>query len=73
MLVATPDDPFAHDWVSQSARLRGPVNNAALYAALDRVDWSFEKGRSPDLIGRRVCERSWEAAIGEKPARFYGQ
>jgi methionine-rich copper-binding protein CopC len=73
MLVATPDDPFAHDWISHSTQLRGPVTNATLYAALEEVNWSFDGGVRRDLVGRRVCERNWEAAIGEKPTRLYGQ
>ena len=55
-------------------RLKARPNNKAIYAALgfEEVNWKFALEDDWKLVGCGVCEDAWQAAIGEKPTKFFG-
>jgi hypothetical protein len=48
--------------------------NREVYAALsfDEVHWDFKLRGGWVLVAGGVCEGNWHAAVGERPARFFG-
>lgn len=55
-------------------RFKAKPNNKTIYGALDfeLVNWKFELENDWKLVGCGVCEDAWQAAIGERPTKFFG-
>jgi hypothetical protein len=56
-------------------RFKTRPGNKELYAALsfEDVNWRFELDAGWKFVSCCLCEKSWEAAIGERPTRFFGR
>lgn len=54
-------------------RFKEKPGNKLIYDSLKEVQWSFTLDDDWKLVSCGVCERAWEASIGEKPSRFFGK
>jgi hypothetical protein len=54
-----------------SKRLKQPPSNETIYASLHDVAWKFDLDAGWKSVDCRVCEKTWLAAVGEKPNRFF--
>jgi hypothetical protein len=61
-------------WVHRSKRFKKKPSNLDIYGsfAVTEVGWRFEPPQGLKFVSCAVCEKSWEAAIGEKPTQFFG-
>ena len=57
--------------VDHFKRLKAKPGNKDVYDALGDVQWRFELEKGWKLVGCGVCEKTWEAATGERPTRFF--
>jgi hypothetical protein len=72
VLTAAPDLSFKErQQLRQSQDFFGRPNNQQVYAFMDDAHWNL--GAKPDfrLVDGRVCERAWQAGVGEKPTKFF--
>jgi hypothetical protein len=55
-------------------RFKNKPSNKTIYAALgfEQANWKFELEKDWKLVGCGVCEDAWQAALGEKPTKFFG-
>lgn len=62
-------------WVAHYKRFKQKPTNKDIYASfgVEEVDWSFGQPDRFKFVSCAVCEKSWEAAIGEKPTQFFGR
>jgi hypothetical protein len=62
-------------WVFHDKRFKKKPGNKEIYTSFsaEEVDWSFDQTKGYRFVGCAVCEKSWLAAIGEKPTQFFGR
>jgi hypothetical protein len=65
-----PAEPVAIDHMK---RFKSRPTNKDIYDSLKDVQWRFDLEPGWRWVGCAVCERNWEAAIDEKPTRFFGK
>ncbi len=61
--------------ILHAKRFEARPGNKELYGSLsfEEVNWSFEQETGWKFVSCGVCEKSWQAAIGEKPTQFFGR
>jgi hypothetical protein len=61
-------------WIFHSKMLKDRPGNKDIYAALgdEDVGWSFGQEKGWRFVSCGVCEKTWQAAVGERPTRFFG-
>lgn len=66
--------PFPGRDIHHIKRFKERPNNKAVYDSLgfEGVHWQFELEEGWSYVGCSVCEEVWQAALGEKPTRFFG-
>ncbi|MBX9623949.1 MAG: hypothetical protein K2X82_09090 [Gemmataceae bacterium] len=64
-----PEEPVA---ISHAKRFKTRPKNKDVYTSLGDLRWRFNVDKGWKLVSCAVCERNWEAAVGEKPTRFFG-
>ncbi len=71
----SPPPPFGPEkpaTIDYAKRFKTKPKNKDIYESLKDVQWQFALEKDWKLVGCAVSERTWEAAIGEKPTRFFG-
>jgi hypothetical protein len=71
-LAAAPDPAFKERTeIRQRQFFLARPNNREVYATMD--DWRWNLGADADkdfkLVAGRVCERAWQAGVGQKPTK----
>jgi hypothetical protein len=72
MLATAPDPLFREPseiWHYQYL-VRRPTNKD-VYNFMDDVNWKLDADKGYRLVDGRVCQRAWEAGVGEKPTRSF--
>jgi hypothetical protein len=59
--------------IDHAKRFKKKPGNKEIYDSLKEVQWQFALDKDWKLVSCAVCERNWEAAIGEKATRFFGK
>ena len=59
--------------VLHAKRFKSRPDNKAIYGSLslEDVGWTFDLDKEWKFVGCGVCEDAWQAAIGEKPTKFF--
>jgi hypothetical protein len=62
-------------WLWHYKQFNSRPSNKEVYAALspEEVNWSFTLDTGWRYVSCGVCEKTWQAALGEKPTRFFGR
>jgi hypothetical protein len=63
-----PKVPVANKYAK---RLKEKPTTKVINDSLNDVQWTFAVKKDWKLVSCAVCEKTWEAATGEKPTRFF--
>jgi hypothetical protein len=64
-----PEKPVV---INHFKRLKNKPTNKEIYGTTKEIQWKFSLDEGWNWVSCSVCEKSWEAAIGEKPTRYFG-
>jgi hypothetical protein len=62
-------------WISHYKCFKVRPTNKVIYASFssEELNWSFKQPEGYGFVSCAVCEKNWEAVVGEKPTRFFGR
>ena len=70
----TPDDPrMRGGWVWHYRSFDKRPSNKEIYESMDEFRWRLGADDGFKLLSAKVCTSTWEAAIQEKPTRFFSK
>jgi hypothetical protein len=74
VLTAAPDLDFKERTeIRQSQYFATRPGNQQVYGFLDLIRWNLGAEQGFKLIDGRVCERTWQAGVGEKPTKDFSR
>ena len=59
------------EWKVSVKLFKNAPTNKEIYDCLNEIQWTFVLEDGVSFVGCGVCEKNWEAAIHEKPSRFF--